>query len=374
MKPHRVSALARLVGRRVRNNQVLWAFALGLAAFSFYWPEKIPCYPGFVDWPTMYSLTGLLIITTAIKESSLFGHLARRMLARVKHERGLALVLVTASALLAMFLTNDVTLFILVPLTLALRDSLQLDSAKFIIFEALAVNVGSSLTPIGNPQNLFIWHQYKVPFVSFVYAMLPLELLLLGVLLLFTCLVFRPAPLDLRPAGDAREVDKKLLAGSLAAFLLFVVAIDLGRSGLGLVGVGLGAMLFCRRVLLKIDWPLLLLFLLMFIDLHLVAQIPLVREGLAGLGLAEARNLYLVGLVSSQLLSNVPAAMLVSKFSSNWVVLAYAVNVGASGLVIGSLANIIALRMAEAPGVWLRFHKYSLPFLLMTAGAVFFIL
>jgi Na+/H+ antiporter NhaD/arsenite permease-like protein len=138
--------------------------------------------------------------------------------------------------------------------------------------------------------------------------------------------------------------------------------------------VGFLSVFFYRRVLLKVDWLLLLLFLLMFIDLHLAAQTPLVRNELAGLGLADARNLYLAGLASSQLLGNAPAAMLLSKFSPNWAVLAYAVNVGGAGLAIGSLANIIALRMADAPGVWLRFHKYSIPFLLATALAVWLIL
>jgi len=374
MKSNQPSATVRLLWAKARANPLLFAFILGLAAFSLYWPEQVPHYPAFVDWPTMFSLAGLLILTTAIKESSLFLHLARGILAKMAHERGLALLLVTFAALLSMFLTNDVTLFILVPLTLALHDNLRLDLAKFIIFEALAVNVGSSLTPIGNPQNLFLWHHAGVSFVRFVYEMLPLELVLLGMLLAFTCLVFKPTPLSLRPAGDARRVDRWLLAGSLTAFLLFLGAIELGHAGAGLAGVGLLSLFFFRRVLVKVDWLLLMLFLVMFIDLHLVAQIPLVRQVMASLGLAQARNLYLAGLVSSQVLSNVPAAMLLAKFSSNWVVLAYAVNVGGSGLVIGSLANIIALRMAGSPGIWLGFHKYSVPFLLATALAAFFLL
>src|SRR6202008_119421 len=89
-------------------------------------------------------------------------------------ERALALFLVAATALLAMVLTNDVALFVIVPLTLGLRASIELPIVRLVVFEALAANAGSALTPIGNPQNLFLWQFSQESFGAYCLAMLPL--------------------------------------------------------------------------------------------------------------------------------------------------------------------------------------------------------
>lgn len=361
--------------RKARREFMLVIFGLGLLVFALVWPELIPAYASFVDWPTIYALAGLMIITTALEESGFFHHLARRITARAGSQRSLALVLVVASALLAMVLTNDIALFILVPLSLALGGRLHLDLGRLVIFEALAVNVGSTLTPIGNPQNLFLWHRAGVSFFAFAHRMLPLELLLLGLLLAFTWLAFAPQPLRRRPGSQDGPVQRGLFAGAAAAFVAFLVCIELGLGGWGLAGVALLTLALARRVLLRVDWALLLLFLLMFVDLHLLSLVPAVRDWLEGLGLEQPGRLFVAGVAASQVLSNVPAAMLLAKFSARWEVLAFAVNVGGSGLVLGSLANLIALRLAGGDGggggLWLRFHKYSVPFLLVSGAAAY---
>jgi di/tricarboxylate transporter len=121
------------------------------------------------------------------------------------------------------------------------------------------------------------------------------------------------------------------------------------------------------RVLALLDWGLLLLFILMFIDLRLVANLGFVRESMRGLGLEQARHLYLAGIAASQVISNVPAAIALAEYSSDWRVIAYGVNVGGFGLVVGSLANLIALRMAGDRTAWLNFHVFAIPFLGLAA-------
>jgi len=369
------TSLVTTLLRKARREFMLTAFAVVLFAFALADPELIGAYPGFVDWPTIHALAGLMIITTALEESGLFHHLARRITALAGSQRGLALLLVTAAALLSMALTNDIALFIMVPLSLALGGKLHLDLGRLVIFEALAVNAGSTLTPIGNPQNLFLWHQAGVSFFGFVYRMLPLELLLMGLLLGFTWLAFAPQPLRRRPGGREGPVRRLLFGAAAAAFVAFLVCIELGLAAWGLAGVALLTLLLARRVLLRVDWALLILFLLMFVDLHLLSLVPAVRGWLEGLGLADPRRLFVAGVAASQVLSNVPAAMLLAKFTSRWDVLAFAVNLGGSGLVLGSLANLIALRLAgqEAGGrrLWLRFHWYSVPFLLVSCAAAY---
>ncbi|BCQ38872.1 hypothetical protein ERHA54_14750 [Erwinia rhapontici] len=119
---------------------------LGLLLACFV-PFRLAELPGAVDWPTIITLSGLLMLTKGIEASGYFDVLGRRLVQGFRHQRQLALFLVAAAALLSTFLTNDVALFILVPLTLSLRKYSALPIARLIIFEALAVNAGSLLTP-----------------------------------------------------------------------------------------------------------------------------------------------------------------------------------------------------------------------------------
>jgi Na+/H+ antiporter NhaD/arsenite permease-like protein len=252
----------------------------------------------------------------------------------------------------------------------ALRPSpAALPITRLIIFEALAANAGSALTPIGNPQNLYLWQQSQVSFASFTVAMLPLTLLLLGALALLTVFCFsgRPNPPHEREADAA--VDRPLLLTCLALYLPFLLMTDLHHAPGALAALALIFLVAYRQVLARIDWGLLLVFILMFIDLRLVGAAGPVRTFFAGAGLAQVENLYLAAIAASQVISNVPATILLAQYTHDWRVLAYGVNVGGAGLAIGSLANIIALRMAPEKRAWWVFHAYSVPFLLVT-GAI----
>ncbi len=363
---------AGAMSRALRRNGLL---ILGLVLLFSLWlwrPGLAPRYPEMVDWPTIFSLAGLLVLSTGLKESRFFDHLARRLLPRLRSERDLALVLVGGSALLAMFLTNDITLFIVVPFTLALARGR--DPVKLMVFEALAVNVGSTLTPIGNPQNIFLWHRGGASFLSFMRAMLPLELVMLLCLFGFTLWAFRPLPLQSRDPEPGRPVRRRLLAVSALAFVCYLPALELGRAGPGLLLILVLYLVLFPRVLLAVDWALLVLFMVMFVDLHLLAETAWLRGILASLDPVRPGVLYFTGVGASQLLSNLPAALLLAKFTPHWQVLAWAVNLGGAGLALGSLANLIALRLAGERKAWRSFHRYSIPFLLITTGAAWFIL
>ena len=149
------------------------------------------------------------------------------------------------------------------------------------------------------------------------------------------------------------------------------------QSYLGLLLVFIFYLISYRKVLLKTDWLLLLLFIVIFIDFHIISTIPIISEGMNILNLQSKGNVFLFSGFLSQLFSNVPATVLISNFSHNWRAIAYGVNIGGNGLIIGSLANIIALRMAKNKKIWLDFHRYSIPYFLITGGityVLFFIL
>ena len=355
-------------GYSLRKDYLLWTLVAVLLLFSLWHPAGIGGYLHLVDWPTLATLAGVLLLTGGIETSGFLHRAARNLIERIHDERRLALFLIAASALLAALLTNDIALFVVVPLTLTLAGYVELPVGRLVIFEALAVNAGSMLTPIGNPQNIFLWQSSGVHFPQFIWAMLPPTLISLACLLCFALAAFRPRPVQLHTSAATDEVDWSRFAVSTLLFIPFIVCAELHHADLALLGVAGLFLLLYPGVYRRLDWPLLLIFMLMFIDLRSVAGLPWVSRSLGLAGLGQASHLYVAGIVASQFISNVPATILLSTHSADWLHLAWGVDVGGFGLLIGSLANIIALRLGGRRASMLAFHAWSAPFLLITGG------
>ncbi len=348
----------------IKNNLILISLLvmIPLGVFS---GEPVSRYAALVDWNTIITLSGLLLTTTAMRESGAFSHLARNILVTIRNERTLAFALVLTAVLLSMFLTNDIALFIVVPLTLSLQELTGNNFLRLIIFEALGVNVGSTLTPIGNPQNIFLWHQWGISFPRFVWEMFPVFGLLMVLLLLLVGFSF-PARKVAARRGEETGVNWRLFACSLILFVIFLLSIEAHLSGYFLGLLGLSYLVFYRRIFRVTDWGLILLFMIIFVDLHLLSELSPIQRLFSGFNLQNPLVLFSSGILTSQIISNVPAAILLSKFSADWATIALAVNVGGNGLIIASFANLIALRMVTAPGKVRYFHRYSLPFLVLS--------
>ncbi|MCW1874718.1 SLC13 family permease [Erwinia sp. INIA-01] len=336
---------------------------LGLLLACFV-PFSLAELPRAVDWPTMITLCGLLMLTKGIEASGYFDALGRRLVQGFHHQRQLALFLVAAAALLSTFLTNDVALFILVPLTLSLRKYSALPIARLIIFEALAVNAGSLLTPIGNPQNILLWRHGDLGFGGFIWQMLPLAALLLLSLLLLTVFCFPARRIERHPHEDEARWQRPLLLASALLYAVFIAALELDLAVWGLGLVFAVFLLMARRILLTIDWSLLVVFIAMFIDVFLLTRLPVLHSSLHAVGQLPQLGQFLLAAGLSQVISNVPTTILLLSSLPPSVLLAWAVNIGGFGLLPGSLANLIALRMAKDRRIWWHFHLYSIPMLL----------
>jgi di/tricarboxylate transporter len=270
--------------------------------------------------------------------------------------------MVLAAALLSTFLTNDVALFIVVPLTLTLKKWCAIPVNRLIIFEALAVNAGSLLTPIGNPQNILLWGRSGLASLGLsadAAAGGGNDADAAGAVLV----LFPASRLSYQSADRAPSWQPKLVWSCLAFYLVFLTALEMKQELWGLALVMLGFLLLARAVIIHVDWSLLLVFMVMFIDVHLLTQLPALHQVLSGVGqLSAAAVADAIGL--SQFISNVPATILLLNYVPPSTLLAWAVNVGGFGLLPGSLANLIALRMARSP------HLVALPSLLTAAAAV----
>ncbi len=326
-----------------------------------------------VDWETIATLAGIILTTAAIRNSRLFGKLAAGILTHLHSEQALAIVLTALTAGMATFLTNDIALLIIVPLTLSLQDFLEEDITKIVVFEALAANVGSALTPIGNPQNLYLWHRWGLHFVQFVGEMAAPVGLMMALLVALMFFAFPRRPLTLKTKETCR-FRPRLAAFSLAALGVYIVLAEFRLSVYAFLPLLALFLIADREAIRRADWELVALFILMFVDFHLLASVPAVERALGGLKTGSAGKVFLGSILASQVISNVPAAILVSQFSHAWRAIAYGVNLGGNGLFIGSLANLIALKMANDRRVWRDFHRYSLPYLAVTAALVYLVL
>ena len=320
----------------LRRDRFFHALVVALAALSVLAPRAAPAYVDLVDWTTIATLGGLLLLTKGLELSGYLERLGARLVALLPNERALAYFLVAATALLAMILTNDVALFVIVPLTLGLRATIALPLVRLVVFEALAANAGSAFTPIGNPQNLFLWQFSQVGFGAYCLAMLPLLLIAMLPLAALCWFAFPAAKLDVHPETGQGAIEPVLLALSLGLYLPFLTLADAHHGALAFAGVLLLFAALGRRALFHCDWGLILVFVLMFVDLRLLALLPQVRQLAVDFGVQDARNLYLAGLAASQVISNVPAAILLAETSRDWRTIAFAVNLGGFGFVMGS--------------------------------------
>ena len=357
----------------VKREKLAAGLLAGLVVLCLIAPRRIAELPALVDWRTIAALGGLLCLTAALEMSGGLAYAAARLVDHAGTERLAALALIGLTLAAAMFVTNDVALFVAVPLTLSLTRLTGLSPLRLVIFEALAANAGSLLTPIGNPQNLFLWQVSGVSFAAFTWAMAPLAAVLIAGLLLLTWFGF-PARALKRHEVAAGAVDRGLLAAALALYVPFLAAVNQGwavAAGLVLLGMFLA---FRRGVLARLDWMLLAVFVLMFADLRLLTGLPWTRDVVDALRVGAPHRLYGAAILLSQIISNVPAAIALEPFTHDWKTLAYGVDIGGFGLMQGSLANLIALRLLGHKGAWRSFHLWSVPALVLAAAAGYVLL
>ncbi|OOG47959.1 SLC13 family permease [Rhodanobacter sp. C01] len=360
--------------QKLQAEWLLLLFVALTAALALLDPQPLAKYRHWLQLPTLAGLTGLLIAIQGIRDSGLIQHAAVAVVARAHSLRSLGLLLITATALLAMVLTNDVSLFLIVPLTLTIGGISNLPVLRMVVLEALAVNAGSTLSPIGNPQNLLLWQHSQLPFLHFTLAMLPAASVMFALLVVLTLLWLPRDRIELAPDRiDGQVSSRRLGACSMAALAAMVVLMEYHHAPLGAALLLMIFALLARSSLVRIDWLLLLTFAAIFLGLGHAAELQPVRHALDRLDFNQPLTLYAGGILASQLISNVPSTVLLLDRAPDAIALAVAVNVGGFGLAIGSLANLIALRLAKQPQGLRLFHFVSIPFLLVCAPLVYLV-
>jgi Na+/H+ antiporter NhaD/arsenite permease-like protein len=336
-------------------------------------PGHIRYYASFIDYKTIITMLSLVTVATALKKSNYLDKTAAALAGWVSSELELAFFMCGLSFVLSMFLTNDITLFIIVPITVCLRRSLSGNTVtKLVIMEAIAVNAGSALTPIGNPQNIFLWNSWGITFLSFVQKMAMPVAVMAAALAAYILIFFKRAKFAERIVLKSEKTDVSLAGSSVILMLFFLLMLKLNAAVYAMPVIMAFYLVFYRRVLMEVDWMLIITFVLMFIDFRLIAAVPQVQNLINSFDMNRPGNVFLASAVLSQFMSNVPAAIFISKFSGDRLPIAYGVNLAGNGTIIASLANLIAMRLLKDKNnsAILRFHIYSIPYFLATAFIV----
>ena len=326
----------------VRREPVLLIAALAALLSCCFVPPDV-AYLDYMDYRTLALLYCLMTVVAGLRKAGLFAFLAHRLCENVKSVRMIGLVLVLLSFFSAMLITNDVALLTFVPfavVVLGLADHRK-ELIHIVVLQTVAANLGSMLTPVGNPQNLYLYSYYNLSFSAFLRTTLPVWLLSL-LLICLACFALSPAPLSLF-LGENPDLDRRSLWLYLALFLVCLLVVLRVLSWpvmLGIVTVLL--LVFDRKILLRADFMLLLTFVAFFVFSGNLARIDAVDQLLRRL--LEGR-VYLTSLLASQVISNVPAALLLSGFTEDAQNLLLGVNIGGLGTPIASLASLISLKL-----------------------------
>ena len=352
----------------LKREFLFFIFLFLLFILSINNPKEIFNFYNYINWSTIRALFILLILTTAIKLSNFFDLFAIKFLNYFKTEKSLAIFFIIFSAILSMFLTNDITLFIIVPITLSIATIINNDVTKLVIFEAMATNVGSLLTPIGNPQNLYLFREWDISFLSFIQTMLPIFIIKFLILLFFVFINFSSNPIKISNI-QIKKIDKNLFIHSIIFFILFIITLDIDMVRFLIPIITIWFFILKKEIFYSVDWFLLTTFILMFIDFNMIAKIDFIIHYINSFNL-NFFNVMNLTILSSQIMSNVPATIFISKFSTNFEAIAFGANIAGSSLILASLANIIAIRMLNNSKHYLTFHKYSIPYFLTSYSII----
>ena len=299
-------------------------------------------YIGYINKTVLIQLFSLMAAVAGLRSAGIFDKATAMMIRRTGNIRRLGLILILICYFSAMLVTNDVALITFVPLTLLIYSGIDDERSRIltIVFETIAANMGSMMTPVGNPQNLYLYDKYKLTALDFIKTALPAGLLSLGCLVLLTLMLPKTSCRASEEKPQETDIKKTMVFAGLFIFCLLCV-FRIVPDYICLIA-SIAAVLICDRRLLKtVDYPLLGTFVCFFVFVGNIARIEAVSSFFSGI--LTGRELIVSSLLS-QVISNVPAAVMLSGFTDSGKALLIGVNIGGLGTIIASLASLISFQ------------------------------
>lgn len=363
------------------KKETVLSIAVVLAVISVFFVVPDREYISYIDFRTLAILFCLMSIVAGLRNIGVFDKLAERLLAKVHGIGGVTVILVCLCFFMSMFITNDVSLITFVPFAIIIMKKLNPDTdskwmLKVIVMQTIAANLGSMLTPLGNPQNLYLYGKAGIGIAEFLKIMLPYTVCAFALLMAWIGLAFmvrkrklshdgkteikqnKGLDSDEDKASTKRQKDPLGASGSkwgkkdaewiekfTAYLILFVISLlavsHILPYGVPFALVFLYLLLRDRKILTQVDYSLLCIFIALFIFIGNLGRIPAFSQLLSDI--LTGREV-VTSVIASQVMSNVPAAILLSGFTDHIRELVIGTNLGGLGTLIASMASLISFK------------------------------
>lgn len=297
----------------------------------------------YIDFKVLILLFNLMVVVAAFKELKFLDSIAIGLLKKCNTYTSISLALVFITFISSMIVTNDVALITFVPLSIVIARKANINVLKIVIFQTLAANLGSSFTPMGNPQNLFIYSFYNLSPIDFFKITFPIVIL---AVLFLVLLVFKDKKMNLSLDLEDVKIDNKrdvYLFGGLFLIILLSVFHVIDYKVTFLITIVM-VLILNKKLFSQVDYSLLITFIGFFIFVGNISTMDVVKNFMEGI-LNSPKSTFLASVLSSQVISNVPATMLLSGFTNHFKELLLGVNIGGMGTLIASLASVISYKI-----------------------------
>ena len=359
----------------IKKNAVLCIAIFAACITAIFVPPDSE-YLGYFDFKTLTCLFCVLAVVCAFRNIHFFSILATKIVQVFKTTRSAILALVYITFLGSMLIANDMALLTFLPLGYFVLSTTGKEKymAFTFIMQNIAANLGGMLTPFGNPQNLYLYTKFAIPTGEFTLVMLP-PFLLSVALITSCCLFVKKETLSVESHTEKLPVLRTVIYSILFA-LSIIIVFRLIKFWIGLIVIPTILLFMDRKALKDVDYGLLFTFVAFFIFAGNMARIPAVSRLFSVL---LSKNVLLVSALSCQVISNVPSAILLSQFTTDWKPLLVGVNIGGAGTLISSLASLITFReytkhnQGKAGKYILLFSAFNFGFLFLLTLAEYFI-
>lgn len=345
-----------IVKQKMRNlwswckKEAVLSIAIVLAIVSAFFVRPDKEYISYIDFKTLGILFCLMAVMAGLQKIGLFSYVAEKLLEIVNHIRGLIFILIMLCFFSSMLITNDVALITFVPFTFIVLHMILGEKAEklvvpVVVMQTIAANLGSMLTPIGNPQNLYLYGKTTMSFAEFILFMLPYTVVAFVILAVW-CFVFpyqgeKHVELQLKENTLLGRYKKEILIYSVLFVLCLLEVAHVLPYQLVLAVVLVVVFFLDKEVLRRVDYALLFTFIGFFVFIGNMGRVPafnaLIQNIIDG-------NEILTSVVASQFMSNVPAALLLSGFTNKYELLIVGTNLGGLGTLIASMASLISFK------------------------------
>ena len=297
----------------------------------------------YIDFKVLILLFNLMIVVAAFKDLNVLDSIAISLLKKCNTYKSVSFALVFITFISSMVVTNDVALITFVPLSIVIAKKANISVLKIVVFQTLAANLGSSFTPMGNPQNLFIYSFYNLSPIDFFKITLPILVLSIIFLVL---LILKDKKINLNIELEDVKIKNKrdVVLFSILFIVILLSVFHIVDYKLTFIITIITVLLLNKSLFKEVDYSLLITFIGFFIFVGNISTLEVVRNFMEGV-LNSKESTYLSGILASQVISNVPATMLLSGFTLNFRDLLLGVNIGGLGTLIASLASVISYKL-----------------------------